>query len=214
MKNWSIYFSLVTLHWFLTLSLQYLFVDDSLYYQTFGEQMSLARIDDILEYSKKHEWLGYAVIPIIIISRIFFTTTFLYIGIFFTELNVCFSKLFRSVLIADVVYLLSAFCKLGILIFFKELNTLNDLQFQPLSVMELLDKSSVDPLFLYPLSLLNFFELSYFIFLAWLLLPVINEANAEQPLKFGKSLQMVTTSYGSGLLLWVLIVMFITLNMS
>jgi hypothetical protein len=214
LKNWSIYLGIVTLHWFLTFSLQYLFIDDFLYYQTFGEQMNLSRIDEILELSKKYEWLGYAIIPMIIILRIFFTASFLYIGIFFTELKAKFGKLFRIALIADAMHVLSALAKLVILIFFKEVQSLEDLQFQPFSVMELLDKSGVDPLFVYPLSLLNFFELSYFFILAWLLVPLINIANTERPVKFSKSLQLVTASYGSGLLLWVLVVMFITLNMS
>ncbi|MCG6187377.1 hypothetical protein [Maribellus maritimus] len=80
--------------------------------------------------------------------------------------------------------------------------------------MELLNKNTVDPLFLYPLSLINIFELGYFLILAWLLVGVINETNGERPVKFGKSLQLVTTSYGSGLLLWVVLVMFITLNLN
>jgi hypothetical protein len=93
-------------------------------------------------------------------------------------------------------------------------NTLEDLQFQPLSTMELLNAKSIDPLFVYPLSLINVFELGYFLVLAWLLVNVINEANEERPVGFGKSLKLVTASYGSGLLLWVVFVMFITLNLS
>ncbi|MBN1986332.1 MAG: hypothetical protein JW761_08515 [Prolixibacteraceae bacterium] len=91
---------------------------------------------------------------------------------------------------------------------------MEDLQFQPLSIMELLNEKTVDPLFVYPLSLLNVFELAYFLVLAWLLVGIINEANKEHPVKYGKSLQLVTASYGSGLLLWVLVVMFITLNLN
>ena len=80
--------------------------------------------------------------------------------------------------------------------------------------MELFNAKSIDPLFVYPLSLLNVFELGYFLVLAWLLVGVINEASEERPVKFGQSLKLVTALYGSGLLLWVLVVMFITLNLS
>lgn len=79
---------------------------------------------------------------------------------------------------------------------------------------ELLNTSSINPLFIYPLNLLNIFELGYFLVLAWLLVGVINEANEQRQVKFGQSLKLVTASYGSGLLLWVLVVMFITLNLS
>ena len=176
--------------------------------------MPVASIELMLKLSRKYQWLSYALLPVIILIRIFYTSIFLFIGIFFTELKVEFSKLFKIALLADFVYVLAGLTKLIILIFFKEVETLQDLQFQPLSAMELFNAKSIDPLFVYPLSLLNVFELGYFLVLAWLLVGVINEANEERTLRFGQSLKLVTASYGSGLLLWVLVVMFITLNLS
>lgn len=122
--------------------------------------------------------------------------------------------LYRIALLADFVYILAGLGKLVILIFFKEVNTLQDLQFQPLSLMELFDIQNVDPIFVYSLSLINVFELAYFLVLAFLLVEVLNENDEERPAKFGQSLKLVTFSYGSGLLLWVLVVMFITLTLS
>lgn len=198
----------------MTLSIQYSFIEDHIYYQTFGEHLTLTRIDELMIHIKKYQWMGYAVIPLIILMRIFYTSVFLYIGVFFTEFKVEFSKLYKTALLADFVYVFSSFSRLIILIFFKEVNTLNDLQIQPLSVMELLHARGMDPLFSYPLSLLNIFELFYFLILAKLLVNVIQEANNERTIKFSQSLKLVTAYYGSGLLLWVLLVMFITLNLS
>jgi len=199
---------------FLALAIQILFVSEAIYYQSFGTQLDIVRINKIVESANKYKWLSYAVLPVLILIRVFYTSIFLFIGIFFTELKAEFSKLFKIVLLADFVYVLAGLVKLVILIFFREVNTLQDLQFQPLSAMELFNAKTIDPLFVYPLSLLNVFELSYFLVLAWLLVGVINEANEERTLRFGQSLRMVTASYGSGLLLWVLVVMFITLNLS
>jgi hypothetical protein len=213
-KNLSIYLILIFFGLIFIFSIQFLFVNDKLYYHTFGEQLTISRINQILDLSKKYQWLGYAIIPLVILIRVFYTSVFLYIGIFFTELKAEFGKLFKIALLADFVYVLSGFAKLVILIFFKQVNTLEDLQFQPFSVMELLNAKSIDPLFVYPLSLLNLFELAYFLALAILLVNVINQANEERTVNFGKSLQLVTASYGSGLLLWVVFVMFITLNLS
>lgn len=214
MKIWQTYIILVSLLLLITFSIQYLFIEDYLYYQTFGEQITFDQIDKMLQISKNYYWLGYVFVPFIILIRVFFTTIFLYIGIFFTNLKINFSKIFKIALLADFVFILSGLAKLVILIFFKEVSTLEDLQFTPLSIMELLDYDAVDLLFIYPLSLLNIFELLYFLVLAWLLIGIINEANEERPVNFAKSLQLVTASYGSGLLLWVLVVMFITLNIS
>ncbi len=214
-KIWITFLILSVLFITVFFSIQYLYLDnDNIFYQTYNQQLSLSRIDQMLELSKKWQWIGYAIIPVVILLRVFFTTIFLYIGVFFTNLKIDFGKLFKIALLADFVFVLAALAKMVILIFFKEVSTLEDLQFQPLSVMELLNSSTVDTLFVYPLSLLNVFELGYFIVLGWLLVPVLNEANPEQPVKLGRSLQIAATSYGSGLLLWVLLVMFLTLNMS
>jgi hypothetical protein len=179
-----------------------------------GIKFLLGVLKRYFQFSKKWQWISYFVLPILILLRVFFTSTIIYIGIFFTELKIEFGKLFKLALLADFMYVLAGVVKLIFLIFFKEVNTLQDLQFQPLSIMELFDAKTIDLLFVYPLSLINVFELGYFLVLAWLLVGVINEANEEHPVNFGKSLQLVTTSYGSGLLLWVLVVMFITLNLS
>lgn len=72
------------------------------------------------------------------------------------------------------------------------------MQFQPLSLLELFDRKSVDPLFIYPFSLISVFEMLYWLALAWLLSGVI-----EKPI--GNSLKTVVSSYGIGLLLWVFI---------
>lgn len=214
-KRHTILFWLVLLTLAISFAIYYLYLsDDVLLYQTLSQQLSLTRIDKMLELSKKWQWVGYAILPVIILLRVFYTSIFLYIGVFFTELKIEFGKLFKIALLADFVFVLGALAKLVILIFFKEISTLEDLQFSPLSVMELLDSSTIDMLFVYPLSLLNVFELGYFLVLAWLLITVLNEANEERPVKYGKSLQIVTVSYGSGLLLWVVLVMFLTLNMS
>lgn len=194
--------------------IEYLFMNDLLFYQSYGEQLAIERIEKMLVFSQKWQWLRYAIVPLIILLRVFYTTIFLYIGIFFTELKIQFGKLFKVALFADFVYVLSSLAKLVILIFFKEVSTLEDLQFTPFSVMEFLDSSSIDPFFIYPLSLLNIFELGYFLVLSWLLMEVVKGENQEESFHFGQSLKLVMAFYGSGLLLWVLLVMFITLNIS
>ena len=214
MKFGAIFLTIVILEIITAFSIQYLFVGEQLYYQSFGEQLTLERIDLMLELTKKYQWLNYTLIPVIILLRVFYTSVFLFIGVFFSELEIEFGKLFKIALLTEFIYVVAGVAKLAILIFFKQVNTLEDLQFQSLSVIELIDNKNVDMLFIYPLSLLNVFELGYFLVLAWLLVGVINEANEERPVKYGKSLQIVTVSYGSGLLLWVVLVMFLTLNMS
>ena len=204
---WKLYFLLIILLGLISFSISYLFLSDSIYYQTFGEQLAIEKIGIMLESARKWQWLSYVFIPVLVLIRVGYTATCLCIGMFVADLRARFRDLFKVALLADFVFVLAGLVKLVILIFVKEVNTLNDLQFQPLSLMQLFDKGSVDALLVYPLNLLNVFELLYWLALAWSLTGVV-----EKPL--GSSLKTVASSYGTGLLLWVLFVMFLTVNLS
>lgn len=206
-KTWKLLLFLTGIVVLNTLAFNYLFISDSIYYQSFGEKLATDRIANLFEQSHKWQWLGYIFIPIIVLIRVGFTAICLYTGLFIANIKVRFRDLFKVALLADFVFVLAGVVKLIILIFFKEVNTLDDLQFQPLSLMELFDKKAFDALFIYPLSLISVFELLYWLALAWLLTSLV-----EKP--FGSSLKMVASSYGIGLLLWVLFVMFLTVNLS
>ncbi|MCU4166123.1 hypothetical protein [Carboxylicivirga caseinilyticus] len=164
--------------------------------------------------NKKYGWISFLLIPLLLLFRIFFTSIFLYIGTYFSEIKIDFSKHFKVALIADFIYIISGVVKLAKLVLFKNVSNLQDLQYTPLSIMSLFEYNTVDPVFIYPLSLLNVFELVYFLVLASLLVIAIKESKHLQPIKYGKSLQLVVSSYGSGLIIWVLLVMFVSLNMA
>ena len=201
MNKWLIFFWLSFLSIILLYSFDITFMTENVYFQTYMDRIPVSRIKQTILLYEKWQWVSYIVVPFAILIRTTFTSIFLYVGVFFTEIKIKFAQLFKIALIADFVYVLAGLSKLVVLIFFKQVNTLEDLQFQPLSIMELLNNKTIDPLFVYPLSLLNVFELAYFLVLAWLLVGVINEANKEEPVKYSKSLQLVTASYGSGLVL-------------
>lgn len=206
-NTWNYFLLISGINVLLTLIISYLFNSEELYYQSFGEQMAANRIDKMIELSFKWQWIGYAFIPIVVFIRISFTSLCLYTGCFLVNLKVRFKELFNLALLADFIFILAGLTKLVMLIFFKEVNTLEDLQFQPLSLLELFDRKTVDVIFIYPSSMISIFELLYWLTLTWLLTR-INE------LPFGSSLKTVASSYGSGLLLWVLFVMFLTVNLS
>ena len=206
-NGWSYYFIVVIFSVLLAFAVSYLFISDDLYYLSLGEQLATERITSILDMVKKWQWLGYAFIPVIVFLRVSFTSICLFTGVFIANIKARFRDLFKVALLADFAFVASGFAKLVTLIFFKKVNTLEDLQFQPLSLMELFEHGSVDPLFVYPLSLVNLFELIYWLALAWLLTGII-----EKPM--GKTFKLVASSYGVGLLMWVIFVMFLTVNLS
>lgn len=206
-NGWRYFVLLFGYTFLITFAINYLFLSDELFYQSVGEQLAVDRIAKMIEFSKKWQWIGYLFIPLVVLNRVGFTAICIYIGCFLSDHRINFGKLFKVALLSDFVFVLAGITKLLILIFFKEIYSVKDLQFQPLSLMELFSKDSIDKLFVYPFSLISVFELLYWIVLAGLLSVVINQS-------FSKSFKTVASSYGTGLLLWVLIVMFLTVNLT
>ena len=211
-KGWKIYLALILLSALFTFADKVFFFTDSFYYNSLAGQYELYRIREALELLRKWEWVIYAVIPFTILTRVFYTSAFLYIGVFFTQLKISFAKLFKITLLADFVYILAAAARLIVFLFFRDISGIEDVAVKPFSVLDLLDNQAIDPLFIAPLRLLNIFELLYFLVLAMLLIPVLHEFNPGEKLSYAKSLSLVAASYGSGLLLWTVFVMFFTLT--
>ena len=205
--GWRIFIVNICITVLLAYSINSLFLSEGLFFQSFTEKFAVDRIEKLFEMSQKWRWVGYVFIPIVILIRTGFTSICLYIGCFLANSQVRFQELFKVAMLADFVFLLAGIAKLVILIFFKNVSKLDDLQFQPMSLMELFHRNSVDTLFVYPFSLISVFELVYWLVLAWLLSGLL-----EKP--FGNSLKRVASSYGTGLLLWVLFVMFLTVNLT
>lgn len=206
LNSWKYFLLVVGFNALLVFAINYLFIYDGIYYQSFGEKLATDRIAQIIEQSHKWQLIGYVFIPIVILIRISFTAVCLYSGCFIANLKVRFKGQFKVALLSDFVFVLAGLAKLIILIFFREVYTLDDLQFQPLSLLELFNKKSVESLFIYPMSLISVFELLYWLVLAGLLSEVV-----IQP--FSNSFKTVATSYGIGIFLWVLFVMFLIVNL-
>jgi len=209
-KSWKIFLILIVFFLLFTYA-DSLFLTDNLYYKSLGDQLALERIAEMLEKSKKLNWLMYIFLPVLVLLRVFYTSVFLFIGIFFTEQKIEYGKIFKVALLADFVFVLSALVRLVMFIFFVEVSSLEDFGLQPFSVLGLIDQNSVEPMFLYPLTRANLFQFIYFFVLAALLKGSIYEPNTKK-ISYWKSLKLVIISYGSGLLLWILFIMFFTLN--
>ena len=121
------------------------------------------------------------------------------------DIKIKFNELFKVAVLGDFVFAFSGILKLIILVFFKSVNTLDDIQIQPLSLSNLFDKRSLDVFYLYPLSVINVFEVIYILVLVFFISDLVGQT-------FISTLKKIATSYGTGLLIWVLFVMF--MNMS
>ena len=206
-KTSVLYISLI-IGTFISVFLLNLFViSDELISEYFSNSISTDQLIKILELNQKWQWLGYVLLPVILLLKIAVISSVLYMGTFFFEKKIAYKRLFTIVTKAEFIFVLVALVKL-LWFVFQDDYTLQDVQsFYPLSALSVVGYQELQPWFVYPFQTLNLFELAYWIILAWLIGKEIQSTT-------DKALKIVASSYGSALLIWVVAVMFFTLNVS
>lgn len=184
----------------------YLLISDTLYFNTFAEQLTYEQIENIINQGKKWEWVSYAILPILTLIKLTLVASCLSIGLYFLTNRFSFNSAFGVALEAEFIFLLSALLKIVWFAIFQTDYSLQDLQFfYPLSALNFFDYTTVQPWLIYPLQLFNVFEIIYWVLLAKGVSQIIER-------DINKSFEVVIASYGTGLVLWVAVVMFITIS--
>lgn len=205
-RKW-IYFILIVLGYQLILFLlQKLIADGDVYFRSYGEQIASERIDEILQFQKKWLWIGYVIIPIVLLLKCLSISACLSIGAIFKDLDLKFSQLFKIVLLGDFIFIGDGVIRLVWFYFNSDLLSITYISsFSPLSILNFFDSQSIQPIFIYPLQLINVFEVAYWIFLTYGLSVILQK-------KFGEMLELVAVYYGGGLLIWVITIMFLSVS--
>lgn len=154
------------------------------------------------------EWLSYLILPIVLYLKILIIAAIIAMGTIFIEQKIKFSHIFNIVLKAEFIFLLPMVFKTAWFFFFKKEYTLEELQnYMPLSLESLFGYKNFEPWYIYPLQVINLFEVTYWIILSVLLAKLLQTTKS-------KALTLVASSYGVGLVIWVVGIMFLTLNIS
>jgi hypothetical protein len=188
---------------------------ERLYLESLLNYLSDHQIKRYVYFQNKWQWVSYAVIPLFLLIKATIIASILYVGAFFySKAKVTFKSLFHAVVKAEFVFLAVGIAKIIWFYFFQTSYTLEDLQyFYPLSALNIVGYEGLDAWFIYPLQILNLFELVYWLVLAFFIGKLaFTEKEKGKPMDLG--LKIVASSYGSALLLWVVIIMFFTLNYS
>lgn len=181
---------------------------DTILSNSLSDQLTQEQLLDYLRLRKDLEWVGYIVMPIILFIKLSLIAAIIDVGCFFFEKEIKYKKLFNIVVKAEFVFLGVIVLKTGWFLFFMPNYTLEDLQyFYPLSLINLIDYREYKTWFIYPLQIVNLFEIVYWFLLANLL-------GKSLKLSTEKSLTIIASSYGVGLFIWIIAVMFFTLNMN
>lgn len=175
---------------------------------SFSQQLSISRIEQLLEFRDKWAWVNYAILPVIYLLKFTFITLWLLSGIILFGYKTSFKKIFQVVLVAEFVWIVPS---LLTIIWFGLIDTdytLIDVQyFQPLSLLNFFDGELVDSWLVFPLKALNLFEVAYMLVLAIGIKKVIN-------CDYNTSLGFVVPVYGLGLVTWIVFITFLSINLS
>ncbi|MFM7428511.1 MAG: hypothetical protein ACKO1F_01285, partial [Flammeovirgaceae bacterium] len=172
-----------------------------------GEQLTYNRIQTLLDESKKWRWFSYILIPIIYFLKFSLVTICLLTGLFFWNIDIRISRIFLLVMLSEFIFFIPVFLKVIWFSFFVEHYNLQDIQmFSPFTLLSLFDTHEVEPWLTYPMRLINLFELAYILLLSKLLSREINY-------KIEKGIFIVLSSYGTGVLIWTILITFMTLNL-
>ncbi len=183
-------------------------ISEELYFNQFGEQMTYDQIRSFLDFQYKYQWVSYLILPFIYLIKLSLLTIVLLTGTIFWNIKVSFKKLFQIALIAEFLFIIPSLIKLFWFLFFNtDINLLELQTFYPLSVLNLIDSTNIPQWLLYPLQLINVFEVIYWFILAYGISLVARE-------RLPKMLGLVASSYGVGLFVWVVFITFITINLS
>ena len=208
LNNLKIYIIYVALALALAYISELLLVSDDLIIEHYEGQVSNDILYKILDFQQKWSWLGYALLPLISIVKISLISLCIYAGVYLLEYPLGLPRVFRVVLTAEFVFLVPGIIKLFWFGFIHTDYTLTDLQyFMPLSILQIFDPLHLQSWLIYPFSILSVFELAYWIVLSLLLA-------REVDLHFEKMFRLVSSTYGVGLFLWVVVVIFISVSLT
>lgn len=185
----------------------FIFTDDFIN-RSLSEDFSESVIEALLTNENQFKWIGYALLPVIILLKILFTSFCVTTGAILTDTDFTFKKIFQTASCSEYIFWFSQAIFYLRLILNRDYLTLDNAgNYFPLSLLSYFGTDNVVSWLHYPLQTLNLFEVFYVLLISWFL-------SKQWKPNFVESLSIVIPSYGIGLLLWMALVVFLTLQIS
>jgi hypothetical protein len=177
-----------------------------LLYKNLSEQLTLKQIEAYFATQSRWQWLQYVLLPVVLYLKSTVLAWILAIGGFFYGLELSHKNYWKIVLQAEFIFLVSVLVKILWFVIIQPEFSLEEVQqFVPFSLQSILDTTTIPSWALYPLQLLNVFEGLYWV----LLVVLLNQASGSK-----KGALIVVSSYGPALFIWIIFIMFLTLNLN
>lgn len=204
--NLILFLSLVLLTFLVSEASIYFLDINQLLYKNLSEQLTLKQIEGYFNSQARWGWVKYPLLPLALLVKTTLVAWVLSIGGFFYDVSLSHRNYWKITLQAEFVFILAALFKILWFIFIQKDFTLIQVQeYFPLSIQSIINSDGIPQWAIYPLQLFNAFEATYWVFLIVLI---------NQSTKSNKGLGVVALSYGPALLFWMILIMFLSLNLS
>ena len=141
--------------------------------------------------------LQYASIPVVYAYKFTIIAFVLWIGCFIFGYKVTYSEAWHVAAVSEGIFLPAELLKIAWFMFFNTEATIFDIRaFYPLSLVNLLDRHTLDPRWIYPLKAINVFEVAYWFTLVY-------GINRMAKKKLSAAYWIVFTSYVLFFFLWL-----------
>jgi hypothetical protein len=182
-------------------------ITDAFYFTSFEKILSIDKIEELILFNKKTEWLTYILMPFISTIKYSLVSLVVFIGIKLFEVKINLRECFKIVLLAELIPLISSVTK-TLYFYIYPPRSLEFIQnFNPLGITNFLKNDSIPKYLLYPLQQINLFEVGYWLLLAFGIKTLGN-------IDFKKALKITSLSYGVGLAIWCIFIVFLQLQFS
>ncbi len=203
------YLLIIILLYLLLSALDQIFIfTDEFLYRNLSDEFSQSVIEALLTSENRFGWVAFVILPIVILVKVLFTTCCISTGAILTGNEFSFNKTFHLATYSELIFLFSQVLFSITLFVNRDSLTLdNAANYFPGSMLSFLGAENVVPWLHYPLQTLNIFEVAYVLLISWLL-------SKQWKPDFVESLNIVIPSYGIGLILWMALVVFLTLQIT
>jgi hypothetical protein len=208
LKKTRLFFGILLLNLVIIWLSKALLINETVFYNTYSEQLTYERSLQLFENLEKLSWISYAFLPVLLILKFTFISIVIYTGIFFFNLHykVTFASIFKVVMASEIIFIFAGLLKILWFYFFAGNYDINELGFfYPLSLSNLFKISEVNKIWIYPLQAINIFQFIYMISLSYGLSKISNIDKNDSD-------RIVLSSYLPAMSFWIVLIMFLSID--
>lgn len=207
-KGWKLFLGIVALNLLIIMVSQLTLVNEIVFFNTYSDQLTYDNAMELFQKMQSLSWVTYAITPVVLFLKFSAVSILIFVGIFFSDLHqeVTLGKVFKVVIVSELIFIAASIVKLLWFIFFAGNYTLEDMSFfYPLSLINLFSRSEVATYWVYPLQTVNVFQVLYVLLLALGLSKISS-------LRKQIADRVVLITYIPAMAAWVTVVMFLTID--